>query len=181
MEDRILELIKKHIDDFDRCPPGQEYYYKLLHEVVKEGCTAIEELIKIFDKANIDTVILKKQFDEKYAIDGDAIFHKDKTELIRFDPCSALKEYEISCYVCSEAFVGCAVEKIIVRNNVKTMGSKVFKNCMNLIEAIFENGETKLDNDCFVGCTDNLVIKAPAGGYVEEYAKKYNIKFEATK
>ena len=26
---------------------------------------------------------------------------------------------------------------------------------------------------------ENLVIKAPAGGYVEEYAKKYNIKFEA--
>lgn len=179
MEDRILELIKKHIDDFGRCPPGQEYYYKLLHDVVKEGCTAIKKLIEIFDKANIDTVILKKQFDEKYAIDGDAIFYKDKTELIRFDPCSALKEYEISCYVCCEAFIDCTVEKILVKKEVQSMGSKVFKNCKNLTEVVFENGETVIDNDCFVGCQENLVIKAPAGGYVEDYAKKYNIKFEA--
>lgn len=179
MEDRILKLIKKHIDDLGRCHPGQEYYYKLLHDVVKEGCTAIAELIKIFDNANIDTVILKKQFDEKYAIDGDAIFYKDKTELIRFDPCSVLKEYKISCYVCCEAFIDCTVEKIIVKNNVKTMGSRVFKNCKNLTEIIFENGDTGLDNDCFVGCHENLVIKAPAGGYVEEYARKYRIKFEA--
>jgi hypothetical protein len=42
----------------------------------------------------------------------------------------------------------------------------------------FENGETKLDNCCFYGCNELLIIKAPSGGYVEEYAKKYNLKFE---
>ena len=49
----------------------------------------------------------------------------------------------------------------------------------NLTEVVFENGETKIDNDCFVNCHENIVIKAPAGGYVEEYAKQYNLKFEA--
>ena len=80
----------------------------------------------------------------------------------------------------SRAFYNCKkIQKIIIPKNVNSLGSEVFKNCKSLTEAIFENGETKLDNSCFKGCPEMLVIKAPAGGYVEEYAKKYNIKFEA--
>lgn len=80
----------------------------------------------------------------------------------------------------SRAFYNCKkIQKIIIPKNVNSLGSEVFKNCKSLTEAIFENGETKLDNCCFKGCPEMLVIKAPAGGFVEEYAKKYNIKFEA--
>ena len=80
----------------------------------------------------------------------------------------------------SRAFYNCKkIQKITIPKNVNSLGSEVFKNCKSLTEAIFENGETKLDNCCFKGCPEMLVIKAPAGGYVEEYAKKYNIKFEA--
>jgi len=80
----------------------------------------------------------------------------------------------------SRAFYNCKkIQKTIIPKNVISLGSEVFKNCKSLTEAIFENGETKLDNCCFKGCPEMLVIKAPAGGYVEEYAKKYNIKFEA--
>ena len=80
----------------------------------------------------------------------------------------------------SRAFYNCKkIQKIIIPKNVSSLGSEVFKNCKNLSEVIFENGDTGLDNDCFIGCSENLVIKAPAGGYVEEYAKQYNLKFEA--
>lgn len=80
----------------------------------------------------------------------------------------------------SRAFYNCKkIQKIIIPKNVNSLGSEVFKNCKSLTEVIFENGETKLDNCCFKGCPEMLVIEAPAGGYVEEYAKKYNIKFEA--
>lgn len=82
-------------------------------------------------------------------------------------------------YICSSAFKKTLIEKIVIPASVKAFDGSVFKNCKRLYEVIFENGNTRLDNDCFMGCDENLVIKAPAGGFVEEYAKKYNIKFEA--
>ncbi len=80
--------------------------------------------------------------------------------------------------LCGNSFSCTSIERIIIPASVKAFDGSVFKNCKNLTEVIFENGETDLDNCCFEGCSDSLVIKAPAGGYVEEYAKKYNIKFE---
>ena len=77
------------------------------------------------------------------------------------------------------AFAGTSIEKIIIPKGVKSFGSEVFKRCKNLTEVIFENGETKLDNNCFLECSDLLIVKAPAGGYVEEYAKEYGLKFQA--
>ena len=82
-------------------------------------------------------------------------------------------------YLCGNSFACTSIERIIIPASVKVFEGSVFKNCKYLTEVIFENGNTRLDNDCFVGCNENLVIKAPAGGYVEEYAKQYNIKFEA--
>ena len=79
----------------------------------------------------------------------------------------------------SEAFTGCAIKEIIIPKSVTGMGSRVFMNCMELQSATFENANTVLDNDCFTGVHNDLVIKAPSGGTVEEYASKYNIKFEA--
>jgi hypothetical protein len=82
-------------------------------------------------------------------------------------------------YICSSAFKKSLIEKIVIPASVKAFDGSVFKNCKCLYDVIFENGNTRLDNDCFVGCNENLVIKAPAGGFVEEYAKQYNLNFEA--
>ena len=78
----------------------------------------------------------------------------------------------------SEAFTGCAIKEIIIPKSVTRMGSRVFMNCMELQSATFENANTVLDNDCFTGVHNDLVIKAPSGGTVEEYARKHNIEFE---
>ena len=78
----------------------------------------------------------------------------------------------------SEAFTGCAIKEIIIPKSVTGMGSRVFMNCMELQSATFENANTVLDNDCFTGVHNDLVIKAPSGGTVEEYARKHNIEFE---
>lgn len=82
-------------------------------------------------------------------------------------------------YICGNSFACTAIEKIVIPASVKVLGGSVFKNCKRLYEVIFEGGDTKIDNDCFVGRNENLVIKAPKGSFVEEYAKKYNLKFEA--
>ena len=82
-------------------------------------------------------------------------------------------------YIYSNAFRKTLIENIVLPESVKALDGNVFNGCKNLKEVIFENGETKIDNDCFTLCHENLVIKAPAGGFVEEYAKQYNLKFEA--
>lgn len=82
-------------------------------------------------------------------------------------------------YIESEAFMGCELKEVRIPFGVQGIGSGVFKNCKNLQCVVFENGDTKLDNDCFSGCSDTLVVKAPAGGYVEKYAQQYQVKFES--
>lgn len=72
----------------------------------------------------------------------------------------------------SEAFAGCAIKEIIIPKSVTGMGSRVFMNCKELMSVTFENANTVLDNDCFKGCHKDLTIKAPAGGTVQEYAKR---------
>ena len=179
MDKKIAELIEKHINDFGDYPSGRAYFGNLLYDAVREGSSFVKELIGVFNDLNIDVDgVVEKQFNEKYCMENDAIYDRDKTTLIRFCPMSSIKEIDIKCHAASRAFLNCNIKKIIVKDNVKTLGSYVFKNCKNLTEVIFENGETSLDNCCFEGCSDSLVIKAPAGGYVEEYAKKYNLKFE---
>ena len=178
MTEKVKELIEKHIKDFGDCKPGLEYYGNLIFAATRQGVCVVKKIIEIFESVNIDTAIFNKQFNDKYCIEGDAIFNKDKSSLIRFESSSNLKEYEVLCYVSNNAFEDSKLEKIIVSNSVNSMGSKVFLNCNKLKEIVFQNGETELDNCCFEGCADSLVIKAPAGGHVEEYAKQYNIRFE---
>lgn len=82
-------------------------------------------------------------------------------------------------YIESEAFMECELKEVRIPFGVIGFGSRVFKNCKNLQCVVFENGDTKLDDDCFLGCSDTLVVKAPSGGYVEKYAQKYQVKFES--
>ena len=84
------------------------------------------------------------------------------------------------CFICSKTFLNCKnIKEIVIPKSVNGTGSEVFKGCKNLQSVTFENGETNLGDKCFTGCSKSLVIKAPAGGKIEQYAKKYKIKFEA--
>lgn len=83
-------------------------------------------------------------------------------------------------YIESEAFAGCAIAEIVIPKNVAALGSRVFMNCQRMQSITFENANTILDNDCFVGCHENLVIKSNPGGSVEEYAKENGIRFEVS-
>jgi hypothetical protein len=79
----------------------------------------------------------------------------------------------------SEAFACSSIKKIVLPKSVTGMGSRVFMNCKELMSVTFENANTVLDNDCFKGCHKDLTIKAPAGGTVQEYTTKYQIRFQA--
>ena len=82
-------------------------------------------------------------------------------------------------YVDSEAFMSTDIEEIFIPQNVKSISSRTFKNCKKLACVVFENGNTGFEDDCFDGCGDSLVVKAPAGGFVEEVITKHtNVKFE---
>ena len=82
-------------------------------------------------------------------------------------------------YVDSEAFMNTDIEEIFIPQNVKSISSRTFKNCKRLMCVIFENGNTVFEIDCFDGCEDSLIVKAPAGGFVEEVITKHtNVKFE---
>ena len=173
---KALSFIVKYIDDYNIL--GEEDYSRLIFDVARAGIAVVDAVISILEDTTFSSAVFKKQFDEKYCIDGSAIYNKEKTLLIRFCPESDIKEFVADCNLGNNAFMDCQVKKVILTLNVKTGGHFVFKNCKNLREVIFENGETGLDNLCFEGCPDDLIIKAPAGGYVEEYAKQYNLKFE---
>ena len=79
----------------------------------------------------------------------------------------------------SEAFTRCAIKEITIPKSVTGMGSRAFMDCKELMSVTFENANTVLDNDCFKGCHKDLTIKAPAGGTVQEYTTKYQIRFQA--
>ena len=175
---KALSFIVKYIkEDYDI--PGEEDYNRLIFDVAREGVAIVNAVISALESANIGSAVFKKQFDERYCIEGPAIYNKEKTSLIRICPENNVKDFVVDCNIASNAFMDCQVGKVVVKDSVKSMGSCVFKNCRNLREVIFENGGTKIDNSCFEGCSGELIIKAPSGGYVEEYSKKYNIRFEA--
>lgn len=169
----IVKYIKK---DYDI--PGEEDYNHLIFDVAREGVAIVNAVISALESANIGSAVFKKQFDERYCIEGPAIYNKEKTSLIRICPQNNVKDFVVDCNIASNAFMDCQVEKVIIKDSVKSIGSYVFKNCKNLREVVFENGETHLDKGCFEGCSDTLIVKAPADGFVEEYTKKYNLKFE---
>ena len=84
------------------------------------------------------------------------------------------------CFICGKTFLNCKnIKEIVIPKSVNGTGSEVFKGCKNLQSVTFENGETNLGDKCFTSCPKTLVIKAPAGGKIEEYAKKYKLTFEA--
>lgn len=127
-----------------------------------------------------DNNILKAYFGK-----ADRVVIPDEVETIEFrafqyaPQTSNIQFYETVKYIGSEAFAGCSLENIIIPKGIKSLGSRVFKNCSKLSCVTFENSDVDLDNDCFLGCQKDLVIKAPVGSTVEKYAERYQIKFES--
>lgn len=77
------------------------------------------------------------------------------------------------------AFSGCRnLISISIPANVKIIGSGAFDDCRNLTSITMLNGITRIGRNAFSRC-DKLTIYAPAGGYVERYAKENRIPFEA--
>ena len=78
----------------------------------------------------------------------------------------------------STTFQNTKIREIVIPKSVKNIGSRTFKNCKDLKLIVFENGDTTFECDCFDGCSEVLVIKAPSGGFIENFAKQYKKRFE---
>lgn len=169
-----MERLEKLIEKYDEDLNVKDYRYFAPDVLRYCGSIVMKKLEEQFG-----TFI--SYYRDRYVIIDDVVFSTDKKELVRYSPEKIDESYVITDFVetvCDEAFAGCAIKEIVIPKNVTCMGSRVFMNCKALVRATFENANTVLDNDCFNGCHNNLVIKAPSGGTVEEYARKYNIEFE---
>lgn len=177
-KDKFLEIFKKHEKDID----SHDYRYFVPEVLHKCGAIALKEAENLFG-FTLKAVYADKDYrGEHYEIVDDVVFSANKKELVRYSPEKINESYVITDFVetvCDEAFAGCAIKGIIIPKSAIRIGSRVFMNCKELQSATFENANTVLDNDCFKGCHKDLVIKAPAGGTIQEYAAKHQIQFEA--
>lgn len=78
----------------------------------------------------------------------------------------------------STTFQNTQIRKIVIPKSVKNIGSRTFKDCRKLSCVVFEDGGTTFECDCFDGCSEKLVIKAPSGGFIENFAKQYSKRFK---
>ena len=79
----------------------------------------------------------------------------------------------------NSAFNGCAkLAQITIPSTLKRIGASAFKNCTALTAVYFPGGITNIGIKAFEGC-DNLVIHAPVGSKILQYAEKNNIPFVA--
>ena len=56
---KALGYIVKHIKDYEKI--GQEDYSHLIFDIVREGVAIVNAVISIFESANIDSIVFKKQ------------------------------------------------------------------------------------------------------------------------
>lgn len=193
--ERLEKLIKKYDEDLT----AKDYRY--FAPDVLRYCGSI-----VMKKVEEEFGTFISYYRDRYVIIDDVVFSTDKKELVRYSPEKTDESYVIPDYVetirdgafqgsehlervtisknirhiGSRAFADSSnLAEIVLPKNVTSIGSRVFMNCKELASATFENANTVLDNECFKGCHNDLIIKASSGGTVEEYAHKYNIKFEA--
>ena len=177
-KDKFAEIFKKHEEDID----SHDYRYFAPEVLRKCGSITLKEAEELFG-FTLKAVYADKDYrGEHYEIIDDVVFNATKKELVRYSPEKTDETYVIPDFVetvCDEAFASSSIKAIVLPKNVTSIGSRVFMNCKELVSATFENANTVLDNNCFMGCHEALVLKAPSGGTVEEYARKYNVKFKA--
>ena len=75
-------------------------------------------------------------------------------------------------------FSGCTgLTSVTIPGSIREIGYVAFSRCTGLTSVTIPEGVTGIGVRAFDGCT-GLTIHAPAGSYVEWYAKEYGIKFE---
>ena len=177
-QSKFAEIVVKYEEDID----SHDYRYFVPEVLRKCGSITLKEAEDLFG-FTLKAVYADREYrDEHYEIIDDVVFSATKKGLVRYSPEKTDKAYVIPEFVetvCDEAFASSSIKEIVLPKNVTSIGSRVFMNCKELVSATFENANTVLDNECFKGCHNDLIIKASSGGTVEEYARKYNIKFEA--
>ena len=177
-QSKFAEIVAKYEEDID----SHDYRYFAPEVLRKCGSITLKEAEELFG-FTLKSVYADKDYrGEHYEIINDVVFSATKKGLVRYSPEKTDEAYVIPDFVetvCDEAFESSSIKEIVLPKNVTSIGSRVFMNCKKLMSATFENTNTVLDIDCFKGCHNDLVIKSPSGGTVEEYARKYNIKFEA--
>ena len=67
---------------------------------------------------------------------------------------------------------------VTIPRSVTSIGEYTFEGCKYLKKVTILGSETKLGREVFLGCSD-VTIYGGAGTYAEEYAKEYDIHFEA--
>jgi hypothetical protein len=77
-----------------------------------------------------------------------------------------------------EACRGLMIDDVVFGDKIQTIGSKAFADCPNLRRVEIPVANVNIEDDAFAG-SSNVILYAPTGGSVEQYAENYHIMFEA--
>ena len=80
----------------------------------------------------------------------------------------------------SLAFQGChALTELLVPEGVTRIGYNAFCTCINLQVITFPASLNEIGDYAFEYCAEDLLIRAPAGSWAEQYARENGYRFEA--
>lgn len=71
-----------------------------------------------------------------------------------------------------------SLTKMDIPNGIHSIGDEAFAWCNSLESVVISSAVTSIEPNAFKDCP-KLTIHAPAGSFVEQYAKEHNIPFEA--
>ena len=113
--------------------------------------------------------------EDLYSSDEDIVLYA-VWKLVEYDDCLILPNALTS--IEDEAFSELPIEQVLIPASVRSIGKNAFSNCNGLKSAVFSAASVIIDSTAFNGC-DDLVIIAPSGGSVEEYAIANGLPFAA--
>ena len=99
-----------------------------------------------------------------------------------FSCCSGLTNITLPAnlsYIGTFAFSGTGLTNISIPNGVTSIEAWAFSECNELESITIPSSVTSIEESVFESCP-KLTIHAPSGSCAEQYAKEYNIPFEAT-
>ena len=83
--------------------------------------------------------------------------------------------------ICDKLFAGCrGLSKVTLPNKLTSIGSLAFAACENLMFIAIPDSVTQIGEEAFRGTSDRFIIQCGPGSAVEDYARKYRLKFQLT-
>lgn len=136
---------------------------ELTEITIPKNVTSIGE--GTFDRCEKLEKINVHKSNPNYSDEDGVLFNKDKTELIGYSNGNSRTTYTIPqsvTAIAKNAFSYCKLQKLVMSDNVKTIGDYAFSSCTNLEEIVFSKSLTTIGNGAFSYCIKLEEVTFPA-------------------